>query len=475
MHWKTTIALLALTIGVGAYVSLYELKQPTPEERARRPLEVVTVSPASVTRLELALPQAAVTVTRDGTVWRLDPAKVLADPERIERILRSAAPLIAERTLDSASDAPLDPSLFGLSPPIGRVRLQADGATTALLLGEKTAVYKNRYLQVEGQPEIFVVPPALFEEANQPAEAFRDPLLIRLDPWTVDGLTVAAPSGTLSLARTEHAWSLTQPLQDLADRAEVEGLLRTLGEIRIRRFIDDHPQTEGSASWGFEAPALEVAIIRGTPAVSTTLVFGGPLPDEPALVYAKRSDEPPLYAVAAQDLEPLRRDPHGLRERACFQFSPGLVSRAEVTRDGAAWVIERVDSRWRTASGEALNTERVEEWLRKLSELRASGFEDDAPSDLARYGLEPPYGAIAVQTTDRIEPQRLLIGSPVEGSGSRYGRIEGRAAVVRLPGSAAGFLAPLADEAAGPQGALQDGQVGQKGEQGERPPEEVAP
>ncbi len=476
MQWKTTALLLVITIGIGTYVSLYELKQPTPEERERRSRQVIAVSPATVTRLELALPQAAAMVTREGTTWRIIPARVRADPERIERILRDADPLMAERVLTGTPDEPLDPSAFGLAPPVGRITVHAEGAPTTFLLGETTAVNGNRYLQVAGHPEVFVVPPALFEDANHPADALRDPLLIRLDPWAVDGLTVAAPAGTLALARTDNAWTLTQPLQDRADRAEVNELLRKLAEIRIRRFVDDHPQIEGAASWGFEPPALEVTVRQGTPAVSTTLVFGAALPDDAALVYAKRSDEPPLYAVAAQDLEPLRREPHGLRERACFQFFADLASRVEVTREGAEWAIERTDGRWREAgSSREVESARVEKWFGKLAELRLSGFEEDAPGDLARYGLEPPAGAITVHTTDRDEPQRLLIGSTVAGSASRYGRIEGRTAVVRLPESVVELLAPLADEAAGPEGALQDGEVGQQGQQDQRPPEEVMP
>ncbi|MBI3330516.1 MAG: DUF4340 domain-containing protein [Candidatus Omnitrophica bacterium] len=476
MRWKTTVLLLVLTVGVGAYVSLYELKQPTPEERERRSRQVISIAPASVSRLEIALPQAGVSVVRDGTTWRMSPAQVRADPERIERILRDVNPLMAERVLSGTPEAPLDPSAFGLSPPVGRISLHADGAPTSLLLGETTAVHGNRYLQVEGRPEVFVVPPALFEDANQPTETFRDPRLVRLDPWAVDQLALAAPEVTLSLTRTDNRWTLTQPLEDRADRAEVTALLRTLADIQIRRFVEDQPQSEGLASWGLEHPALEVTVARGTPAVATTLVFGGALPDDPSLVYAKRSDEPPLYAVAAADLEPLRRDPHGLRERACFELFADLASRIEVTREGATWALERTDGRWQEAgSGEELASERVEAWLNQVAELRASGFEDDAPSDLVRYGLAPPSGAITVRTTDREEPQRLLIGSTVDGSGSRYGRIEGRAAVVRLPESVVELLAPLADETAGPKRALQDGEVGQEGEQGQRPPEEVMP
>ena len=51
----------------------------------------------------------------------------------------------------------------------------------------------------------------------------------------------------------------------------------------------------------------------------------------------------------------------------------------------------------------------------------------------SRYGLEPPRATIAIWTEGTEQPQRLLVGDPIEQTQSRYGRIEGRQMVVRLP------------------------------------------
>ena len=70
MKWKTTLALLVLTVGVGAYVSLYELKQPLPEERQRLAARILHVLPDEVTSLAVELPHAKVTLNKDGETWR---------------------------------------------------------------------------------------------------------------------------------------------------------------------------------------------------------------------------------------------------------------------------------------------------------------------------------------------------------------------------------------------------------------------
>jgi len=448
MRWKTTAFLLALTIGVGAYLSLYELRQPTPAERERLSHEIVSLPRESVTQLILELPEVQTTLTHDGTAWRLSPGEARAHEELINGILRHTNPLRAERILTETPERPLDLKALGLDPPVGRVTLLSGGRATTLLIGEATAVNNNRYLQVAGRPEVFVVPSGLFDDADQPLDTFRDPMLIRLDPWSVDGLTITAPTARLALARSDNVWRLTQPLTDLADRAEVNALLQRLGELRVQRWVDDHPQLEGLSTWGFDRPALEVTVaFQGEPPSSTTLVFGAPLPEEASLVYAKRNDEPSLYAVAAADLEPLRRDPHGLRAKACFELFTSLVKQVDLARDGSRWTIERVEGNWReVGSAHPLERQRVEEFLSKLVDLRLAGFEDDAPSDRAPYGLEPPHGTIAVWTTDREAPQRLSVGALMAGSANRYGRIEGRDAVVRLPELVTELLATTPDQ-----------------------------
>ena len=206
--------------------------------------------------------------------------------------------------------------------------------------------------------------------------------------------------------------------------------------MRIKRFVNDAPQVEQLSTWGFEHPRLEVALnVHGGAGTSTRIFFGNQLPEDASLVYAKRNDEPALYAVAASDVDQLKRDPHGLRATSCFEFFTSQVSKVTVAKSNATeWTIERVDGRWQhSGSNQTLETTRVEEWLGKLADLRLAGFVDDAPSDLALYGLAPAAGTITIWTTDRQDPQRLLVGSTVEGSANRYGRIEDRAAVVRLP------------------------------------------
>ena len=318
-HWKTTLVMLLLTIGIGAYISLYEIRQPLPEEREQLAKRVVDLPLPSVSRISIELPQSKVTLVREGNSmnWRLEPqpapptpgamaGPVRADTELIQRLLHHTNPLTARRVLTGNTSRPLDLAGFGLEPALGQITWVAGGTPTTLLFGETTPVGAARYAKLAGGAEVFVIPPEIFDDANRPLDIFRDPRLLRFSTGAVDRITLATPSTTTELTRQGDAWRLTRPLTDQADGTQVDALLRNLVGMRIKRYVDDAPAVERLTECGLDHPALELTLALQQPSAGgLTLFFGSPLPDDRSLVYAKRSDEPSLYAVAAVDVEAL--------------------------------------------------------------------------------------------------------------------------------------------------------------------------
>jgi hypothetical protein len=162
---------------------------------------------------------------------------------------------------------------------------------------------------------------------------------------------------------------------------------------------------------------------------------GGPLPKDINLIYAKRSDESTLYAVDGKVIERLTRDAHGLRSKACMEFFTNSVAKAEVVQGDVSWTVVRAGESWVVAgAADKLDTKRVDDWLSSLADLRLAGFVDDNPERLKKYELDPPAATITVWIKDVDAPQRLYVGGQVEKTDNRYGRIDGREPVVRLPG-----------------------------------------
>jgi hypothetical protein len=441
MKWKSTVALLVVTVGIGAYISLYELKQPTPESRERLSKLVLSLSPETVTQIAIETPAAkTLTLNRgEANSWTLSaPPGARADTSRVSRLLGHTAALMASRVLSGSAQQPLNASDYGLDPPIGRLTLTAEGVSHILLFGERTAVEDNRYVKLTTRPDIFIVPNDLFELADQPGESFRDTTLISVNSVTTEGLTITHPGATLQLSRKDEEWTLTQPMTDRADRNEVTALFNRLGLIKIQRFLETAP--EGA----FDQPQVEVAVALTNPSKTVTLTFGKTL--EETLASAKRSDEPFIYAVNQEDVKSLLKEPGSLRSKDCFDYFTTQVTKVQLTRADGGLTLEKSEDQWReTTQNVALDTNTVETFLDTLGGLQISGFLDVPESEWGAYGLQQPVESIQLWTDESDQPQRVWLGSTLSDSSNRYGRIEGRSAVVELPAAATDLLATTAD------------------------------
>ena len=459
MRWKTTLALLLVTAGIGAYISLYEIRQPSSDERRQQAKRVLTIEESAVAQLTLDMPQTKLTFTRSGPEWRIVPTGARADAARLTTLLTRLRTLTANRILTATPEHPLDLKRLGLQPAVGSVEALAQGTPITLLIGNATPVKGHRYAKVTGGAEVFVIAEGLFDDANQPTERFRDPLLIRVDPWQTAEVRLTTSDYTIAL--THHgdgeAWQITQPLSDRAEGAAVTGLLNRLGELTIKRFVDDAPQVEQLSTWGFDHPQMDITVQpRGSAAHPVTIFFGQPLPDDASLRYAKRYDEPGLYAVAAAEVDALRLPLDDVRLKSGFEIVTSQVTKIEVKREGAAWTMANVNGSWQVdgADHTILDAPRVEEFLEQVAALRVDGFVEEARADPSREGLEPQANVLSIWTSKPpAPPQRLIVGAALTGSAQRYGRIEGRAATVILPGTVSDLLATTPERLRAPASA----------------------
>ena len=183
---------------------------------------------------------------------------------------------------------------------------------------------------------------------------------------------------------------------------------------------------------GSGAPGLPGGLHHTTQLLE--LFVGKPTTDNPQQRYAKRTDEPTIYAVTKDRVEALLQDPQTLRARTVLDFFANQATKVRVRWQDASWTIEKREGTWQLADDQqALDGSHVDEWLWKLRDVKLTRFVEDEPQSLSRYGLDPPKGTIQVWLTDQQESKDLLIGDAVGQGKARYGRIANRPSVVELP------------------------------------------
>ena len=290
MKPRTLLVLLALVVGLGAFVWFYEREQPGSEEREKLANRVLGVAREDIARLELhagdrtvelvrtheggeakdvtsdaTLPGAAATPAADDQDrWRLrSPIDFPADYWQADALVRTLAELERTRELED-----YDAKEVGLDPPRGRVVVELeDGTKKELRIGAAVPGSESVIVAVDGEPRASVVPATLWESVAKDAAEWRDKDLFAHEREDIASMTLdraAAPGGAPSRVKLTRAagddFDLAEPMRDRADSDAVNALVRELTGLRASEFIDSPPPL---AALGLDPPRATLTVELG--------------------------------------------------------------------------------------------------------------------------------------------------------------------------------------------------------------------
>jgi hypothetical protein len=210
-------------------------------------------------------------------------------------------------------------------------------------------------------------------------------------------------------------WRLEKPVAAEADAGAFETLLTSAGNAQRKDLIEDYDP----ASIGLDAPRVRVSFgLRG--GAERTIAFG----KEDAsgrFVYAAVEGQKGALVLPKYVENNLVKEAFDLRDRSLFKSDRWLVDRfvlegphAELRfkKDGDFWVLEG-------PGADFADKEKVEGLLAALGRLQAKRFVDEAPADLAPYGLATPLAKVTIEARGVTETAEL--GARVPGSGGAAG------------------------------------------------------
>lgn len=252
-----------------------------------------------------------------------------------------------------------------------------------------------------------------------------------LEGDSVRSLEITGAGEAVALRRAGDGWELTSPIRAAADRDAVENCLRALLDARKDTVVEEIP---GDLTvYGLGDQALEVALEGGEGRPPQELLVGDFNPTR-SFVYAMWPGTPKVWLVSAGLRHAVDRGPGDFRDRSLLSLDPGGARRLEVTpAGGPALVLERGEGdRWRIAAPRPARADRiaVEQTLRQLASARVERFVDEAPEDLAAYGLEPPVLTVRVVQEGSAGERRLRLGRAADSLGGTYARRDDRPPVM---------------------------------------------
>jgi hypothetical protein len=399
MSAKSTWFWSCLAAGLFAFILFHARHRPDLSPRAQRILPRLRL--ASVTSVQVEAGPLLIRAGRTNDVWRLlSPLTYPAQTISIEGLV-SFLEQLTPSTYISPSDLRSRPGAeeqYGLAKPRVSIFLQQGDAPTQIRLGTNTAWGDKVYLQVVGDPGVYVVNAELMKYIPRSVNDWRDTTLINLTRLAFDRLAVtnsAKPSVALVLQRdaTNRLWRMTWPLQARADNRRIEECLAKFQTLRIQQFAPQELKADAEAL-GFSPPGLELAIGQGTNTL-TLLQFGRSPTNAPDQVYARRVGDTTIFTVTTNLLAPWLvslndfRDPH-------LVTLAGSVEAIGVRGEDSFSLQHQTNDLWRVLpEGEEAfpaDAALVTNLLATLTNLQIIGFVIDAanPPELLAHGLTTP-------------------------------------------------------------------------------------
>lgn len=163
-----TFGMLALLAALLVYVFAFERHTPSGEINASPSAalaNILSLEKTKVTGLEVHqnAPSKSVVLTKKGDVWQFEDGKP-ADAGRVDQVLSQLTPWQASAKLEEQFDSK-QAADFGLEPAELIVQLKTAGGEKLLKVGHKTPVSSGYYVQLQGDPALYLsfvnVPEAL--------------------------------------------------------------------------------------------------------------------------------------------------------------------------------------------------------------------------------------------------------------------------------------------------------------------------
>jgi hypothetical protein len=410
---RSTIFLLVVLIGLGAYIYFVTSKQPDSSDTASNQEKVFAALEADkIEEVKVKAEKGEVTtvVKKDGA-WQLtQPLSTRADESEVSSLTSGLAQVSIVRVVE---ENPTDLKEYGLETPRIEIDFKASGDKDyrRLLIGDKAPAGSDMFARRNDEKRVLLVPAYQESSFNKDTFNLREKQLLKFERDKVDRVDFAAGGKVTALAKEGTEWKLTAPVQARADFGAVEGLMGRLQTAQMKSIATEDASSADLKKFGLDKPEATVNVNAGSARAS--LLVGGKAED--GAVYVRDASRPMVMTAEASLADELKKGADEYRRKDIFEFRAYNATRVELTRSGQTVVFEKTkgegenpQDKWRRVSPNAADADRdkVDSLLSRLSNMRASSFVDST----AKTGLDKPELAVYVKFDDGKKEERVSFG-----------------------------------------------------------------
>lgn len=430
----STLALVAVLAGLGAYIYFVESKRPAATsgvdgEPARE--KFFSVETDKINEVKLTYKGQTTLLRKAEGGWKMiEPVQAEADPPEAISLAQAIANLESVRPV---VDNPSDLRQFGLADPPITVEFKAEGGVSgSFKLGSKNPTQTDIYAMKGGDNKVVLV--SSFQESsfNKEPFALRDRKILKFDRDKADALAMSKGARGIELTRAGSDWQVSKPVAGRSDFSAIEGFLTRLSSANMSRLVEEN--AADLAKYGLDKPAMTVTV--GSGSAKATLLVGKTENDQ---TYAKDASRPMVFTVDSTLQTDLNKDFDDYRKKELFEFRPFSLDRLRAVLDAPggpktyelekvpaakageseSWKVTRVGGSSHTADATAMD-----DLLNKLVAIKAASF----VTGNTRTGLDTP--ALVVSASyDGGKFERVRFGVVGENA---YGVRDGETLVANI-------------------------------------------
>ncbi|MDQ6625968.1 MAG: DUF4340 domain-containing protein [Verrucomicrobiota bacterium] len=433
MKPRTTLALLAIAVALGAYIKFYESKRPNTEEAQRRAGQVVNLERDKLEGIVIQNGDDKIELRKDGEKWRLEaPVKDQADASAVQTLISDLDFWQKDDTISSKEVDTAKLQEFDLAKPKLRLRLLGKDAPPEILFGKDAALENRMYVRFANSRDIFVARNSVKNDISKKPEEFRDRKLTDLTTLQVSRVLLKTPAGEMELEKQGDAWSIVKPLRARADTQKVSDLISQVTGARVTQFVaDDRGDLQ---PYALTQPRGSITLFKQDDKEGQLLQIGGGSEKDKDQVYVRFAPRSYVYTLPKKIEDLLKTTPADLRDRHLVRIDSNSLDRLTIDAPGRAkTVLARKDQSWTLASknNQPANASEVTRLIDTLKNEQVTRFVDDVASDLPKYGLDKPQLIVTLSAFASENTAESTAGEKPLATIS-FGKVEGDEVFARV-------------------------------------------
>jgi hypothetical protein len=415
MRFRTTILLILVLAGLGAYV--YFVEYPHAEQEAKKKT-LFEFKADEATQMTLDYGDHKIVLKKSGNDWRLtEPLDAPADATTVKNLVNAVAECEVKRELKDASS---DLSQYGLDKPFVTVTVKlGDKDLPVFMVGKNTPVGFSTYVERADDKKIVLTSSAFRSGMDKKVKDLRDKTIIDFADNDVQRLDISGEGKNLQLQQKDDKWNIVQPAAYAADGASVRSFLSTLRSMRATDFPDDH--ASDLSTYGLDNPRLKITLHLGKDNAEKNILVGKE--NDKKEIYVQRGGEPTVYTVSDWVFRDLDKNLADFRDKTVLAFDRDTLTAVELKRKdgGHVKLVHGANKQWTVEGVEGKPAETViTQYVTDLHDLKGYEIAADQPADLVQFGLDQPLLTLTVFGADGKKVGAALLSSRESGGKKEY-------------------------------------------------------